>query len=79
MRKLAIGVAVMAVVIGAGLFAWQAEATTSTAAANLGATAKNYSPVKEIACRGWGRHCPPGFIWRCGPGPVLVPSLLASA
>jgi len=67
MRKLMVSVALMAVVIGAGLFAWQAEATTPAGAANLSATAKNYSPVKEIACRGWGRHCPPGFIWTCGP------------
>jgi hypothetical protein len=67
MRKLALAGVVTAAMIGAGFFAWQAEATTPSAAVTLGATAKNYSPVKEIACRGWGRHCPPGFIWRCGP------------
>jgi hypothetical protein len=67
MRKLAIALGVAAAVIGGGLFAWSAQATTSTAAATLGATAKNYSPVKKAACVGWGRHCPPGFRWACGP------------
>jgi hypothetical protein len=67
MRKLAIAIAVSAAVIGAGFFAWNAEATTSTGAAPLGATAKNYSPVKKAACVRWGRHCPPGFRWVCGP------------
>ena len=67
MRKLAFVVAVSAIALGAGVYAWQAEATTAPAAAVPGAS-KNYSPlVKESACRGWGRHCPPGFIWRCGP------------
>ena len=67
MRKLTITIAAAAAVIGAGLFAWNAEATTGTAAATLGATAKNYSPVQKAACHGWGRHCPPGFRWTCGP------------
>jgi hypothetical protein len=58
MRKLAITLAVTAALVGAGLFAWKAEATTSTAAAGIGATAKDYSPVKKAACRGYGRHCP---------------------
>ncbi len=68
MRKLALIVAFAALVSGAGFYAWNAEATTATAAATLGTPAKNYSPlVKETACGGWGRHCPPGFIWTCGP------------
>lgn len=67
MRKVLIALAISAAVIGAGMFAWNAEATTSTAAATLGAMGKNYSPVKKAACYGWGRHCPPGFRWRCGP------------
>jgi hypothetical protein len=28
---------------------------------------KNYSRIDEAACRGWGRHCPPGYVWTCGP------------
>lgn len=67
MRKVLIALAISSAVIGAGMFAWKAEATTGTAAATLGATAKNYSPVQKVACVGWGRHCPPGFRWTCGP------------
>ena len=44
-----IALAISSSVIGAGMFAWKAEATTSTAAATLGATAKNYSPVQKAA------------------------------
>lgn len=54
MRKVLIALAISAAVIGAGMFAWNAEATTSTAAATLGAMGKNYSPVKKAACYGWG-------------------------
>lgn len=74
MRKVLIALAISAAVIGAGMFAWNAEATTSTAAATLGAMGKNYSPVKKAACYGWGRHCPPGFVWSL---PVLVRPLLS--
>lgn len=67
MRTLAIVVAASALVLGIGVYGWKAEATTATAAATLGVP-KNYSPlVKDTACRGWGRHCPPGYVWRCGP------------
>ena len=47
MRKVLIALAISSAVIGAGMFAWKAEATTGTAAATLGATAKNYSPVQR--------------------------------
>jgi hypothetical protein len=64
MRKLAIIMTAALAMLFVGALGWNAEATTVPGAA----TAKNYSPiVKETACRGWGRHCPPGFIWRCGP------------
>jgi len=67
MRKLVFLAAAVALGLGVGVFAWNAEATTPAGVATLGAQ-KNYSPlVKETACRGWGRHCPPGFVWVCGP------------
>ncbi len=67
MRKFAIMLAAALTMLFAGALAWNAQATTVTSA-TIGAKAKNYSPiVHETACRGWGRHCPPGFIWRCGP------------
>ena len=34
---------------------------------NVPGMAKNYSPVEQTACHGWGPMCPPGFTWRCGP------------
>ena len=67
MRKLSIALSVTAAMLLAGGLAGSAEATTwKTTLGGLGATAKNFSPlVQETACSGWGRHCPPGFTWRC--------------
>jgi hypothetical protein len=71
MRKLAISCGVAAAMLLAGGGAWQAEALTwNSAGANLPGVAKNYSPIGQIACRGWGR-CPPGFRYKCRPGPRL--------
>jgi hypothetical protein len=29
---------------------------------------QNATPiVKQVACRGFGPHCGPGFVWTCGP------------
>ena len=29
---------------------------------------QNATPiVKQVACRGFGAHCGPGFVWTCGP------------
>ena len=67
MRKLAIAAATTALVLGAGLFTWNAEATTA-GASGLAIGAKNYSPiVKQTGCRGWGAMCPPGYVWTCRP------------
>jgi len=67
MRKFAIALGIMAAVLFAGA-AWKAEATTwRSGTLNLPSAAKNYSPVENTACYGWGRHCPPGFHWFCGP------------
>jgi hypothetical protein len=57
--------------------------TLAAAALALGATAlsanaqqlgaghaqlQNATPiVKQAACRGFGPHCGPGFVWTCGP------------
>ena len=77
MRKLAITIAAAAAVIGAGLFAWNAEATTGTAAATLGATAKNYSPVQKSRLLRLGTSLSPGFPLDLRSLPVLVPPLLS--
>ena len=68
MRKLAIALGVSAVVLLAGGVAWKAEATSlKSGTLNLSSAAKNQSPVEQTACYGWGRFCPPGYTWRCGP------------
>jgi hypothetical protein len=67
MRKLAIALGVSAAMLVAGGLAWKADATTwRSGTLNLPGVTKNYSPVEQVACVGWGR-CPPGFRWRCGP------------
>ena len=67
MRKFAIALGIMAAVLFAGV-AWKADATTwRSGTLNIPSAAKNYSPVENTACYGWGRHCPPGFHWFCGP------------
>jgi hypothetical protein len=67
MRKFAIALGITAAVLFAGV-AWKADATTwRSGTLNLPSAAKNYSPIENTACYGWGRHCPPGFHWFCGP------------
>lgn len=68
MRKLAIALSVSAALLFAGGTAWKADAASWRAGTfNLPTAAKNYSPLEQTACYGWGKYCPPGFIWRCGP------------
>lgn len=68
MRKLAIGLTAVAVLVLAGAVAWKADATPwRTGTADLPTATKNYSPVQKAACGGWGRWCPPGYVWQCRP------------
>src|SRR5262245_61243021 len=68
MSKLVVALGVSAAVLLAGGGAWKADATTwRPGTLNLPGVTKNYSPIEKAACYGWGRHCPPGFTWRCGP------------
>jgi len=42
--------------------------TQAPGASNLHAQAQNATPIHKAACGGvWGRHCPPGRHWVCGP------------
>lgn len=69
MRKLAIplGIAAAAAMLLAGGMAWKADAGSwRSGTLNLPGLVKNYSPIDQIACRGWGR-CPPGFRYKCRP------------
>jgi hypothetical protein len=70
MRRLAITLTMTATILCAGLLAWKAEATTWAGAKQLRNAAETVNPVDKAACRGWGEHCPPGYIWngfRCVP------------
>jgi hypothetical protein len=63
MRKLSI-----AVVAAAAMLALNCSANAVTASGNaLPNAAKNFSPIQETACRGYGRWCGPGFVRACGP------------
>ena len=67
MRTLAIALGVAAMLF-AGSLEWKADATPlKFGTYNLPSAAKNYSAVEQTACYGWGRYCPPGYVWRCGP------------
>jgi hypothetical protein len=55
-----------AFVLGATAIAANAQAQYSGAAA-FHAQLKNATPIEQVACRGFGPYCPPGFTRVCGP------------
>ncbi len=68
MQKLIVTTAMAAAILAAGALAWNASAQTSNAAAVIGSANQNFTPIEKAqpaACRGWGRHCPPGRTWTC--------------
>lgn len=70
MRKAVIAFAGAAVLLLAGAFAFNAEATTGAATLGLGAAAKSYSPIERVACKFKGPLCPIGYtrvcrMWKC--------------
>jgi hypothetical protein len=66
MRKLAFTVVAAASILLVNPIGWSANAATLSGAAIPGA-ARNFSPIKETACRGYGRWCGPGYVRACGP------------
>jgi hypothetical protein len=66
MRKLAMSLTAVAVVLGAMAIAANAQ-TPASGANNLHAQTQKATLFRSAACRGWGPHCPPGRVWRCGP------------
>ena len=64
MRKLATSLMAAAFVLTA--IAANAQ-TSATGASSLHAQTQKATLFKGAACRGWGAHCPPGRVWRCGP------------
>jgi hypothetical protein len=70
MLRLAITLAMTAMMMCAGLAAWKADAMVGSGAAQLSTAAKAAGPIAPAACRGSGAHCPPGYVWngnRCVP------------
>jgi hypothetical protein len=66
MRKFVMTAAAAALVLGATAFAANAQAQYP-GAGSIHAQIKNASPIEKAACQGWGAHCPPGYVWSCGP------------
>jgi hypothetical protein len=64
MKKLTLTLA--ATVLALGSMALSANAQQLSAGAH--AQLQNATPiVKQVACRGFGARCGPGFVWTCGP------------
>ncbi|MEK4035481.1 hypothetical protein WOC76_06160 [Methylocystis sp. IM3] len=62
MRKLFVAVAAAACLVPLA-----ASARPIDGAASLYSQARNFTPIEEAACQGWGRWCPPGYVRACGP------------
>ena len=64
MQKLALTLAAAALVLGSMALSVNAQQFGAGAHAQL----QNATPiVKQVACRGYGARCGPGFVWACGP------------
>jgi hypothetical protein len=66
MRKLSITVVAAAAILALNSMGCSANAVTASGS-TLPNAAKNFSPIHETACRGWGRWCGPGYVRACGP------------
>jgi hypothetical protein len=66
MTKLTMTLATSALLLGS--MALAASAQTQALGTGLHAQIQNATPiVKQVACRGYGPRCGPGFVWTCGP------------
>jgi hypothetical protein len=65
MRKLSITLMAAAAILALNSMASANPVTTS--GNTLPSAVKNFSPIQEAACRGWGRWCGPGYVRACGP------------
>jgi hypothetical protein len=67
--KRSLALVVAAIVLCAGLQAWQAQATSLTGVLNRSATITSSSPVHHAGCLLAGRYCGVGSHWVCGLPP----------
>jgi hypothetical protein len=66
MRKLSTAI-LATTLLFAGL-AFTAQAQTWRGSTGISGAAQNFTPIQKAACGGrFGRHCPPGRHWVCGP------------
>jgi hypothetical protein len=64
MKTLTLTLAAATLVLGATALSVNAQQLGAGAHAQL----QNATPiVKQVACRGFGARCGPGFVWACGP------------
>ena len=64
MQKLALTIAASTLFVG--LMATATNAQTHQFGSGL--HGQNATPiVQQVACRGFGARCGPGFVWACGP------------
>jgi len=64
MGKLAVTFAAAALLLGSVALTAQAQ---TQGARTINAQAQNATMIHKAACGGFGRHCPPGRHWVCGP------------
>jgi hypothetical protein len=68
MQKFALTIATATALLVAGTCGWQAQAQSlHPGATKIPTAAATLVPTKDVACRGWGRYCRPGFVRACGP------------
>jgi len=69
MKKLALTLTIATLALGMTALTASAQ-TQQPGAASFHAQLQNATPiVKQVACRGWGPRCRPGWTYYCGTGP----------
>jgi Spy/CpxP family protein refolding chaperone len=67
MRKRTLIIAAAAVFLLVNSIGFSAHAATTAPASAIPNSARNFTPIHQAACQGWGRWCPPGYVRACGP------------
>ena len=67
MRKPAVTILAAVAIVLVNSLGWSAHAATTAPASAIPSEARNFTPIHEAACRGWGRWCGPGYVRACGP------------
>ena len=67
MRKFGVALTVGAILLITGSLSWKAEATSAVKSEDAARDGQEILAIEKAACGGWGKYCPPGYTWRCGP------------